>query len=267
MSTQIARNTNIRFILEDAIQIAALTTTPAAYATLPVTNVTSFASEAVLRVPGTGFTFRAVWSTARLFDTLALSGHNLTSAAVVTFRLYESDGGAELASRIFTSITQTLSWVIDLVNPVEAKVFTITIVDDTNTMGFLQIGRVACGKAHVPVTNMGANASLEWKSTGTKERAKSGSMVVFPGYLYREIKLSFDFVSMEERDVLNSFFRQGGASQSIFITCYPNWQYPNFENDYHGFFHISEDSVPMSHTFMDQFALSFSVSDSALIAL
>ena len=265
MSLQLPDNTNIRYLLSNSAETATLTVTPSSVADQGIDNLFFVGSYKVLVVPATAFVLKAVWAADQSINTVVIDKHNLTSTATVVFELVAS-GGAIIASKTFTTIQKCLSWCIDVNSPyTTVRKIKITITDDDNTDLYLKVNRFAAGIALVPVYNIQTGASLQYVDTGISERAKSGAFTVFPGNIYREIKVSMDFVSMTERNYWASFFRNMGIRASIYISVYPNSTDIGMEQDHEGFFHLDGSIPVLTHQFIGEFSLSLDLSDSELL--
>ena len=243
----------IKWLLADLIHSAALVANPEPV--LPVANVMQHGSHLVMRSTSlVTQTITATWEVSQAFDTAAIGQHNLTNTAQVTVDFYETPGGQLVGS--FSPVIKPVITVFPLV---------VTVTDTSNPKGYVQLGRLVAGAAFVPDFNMAYGLSLEMVDTGHADRARSGAKIVFAGLPYRKISMTFSHLSNENRSVLQSFLTQLGYTQSIFVSCYPNWVDVDLEKDYEGFFHLAEP-LRISHDRQHQWAVQVTLEDSELIA-
>ena len=261
-------NTNIRFLFNNLIESenATLAATPSVYGELPESNLLLVGDSSIMRVPATSYSLTCTWGSAQQIDTVVVGKHNLTNSATVTFQLFTvATDTVPVATKVFSYVDQIFSWIIDNESFYTIEKIKVIVQDDTNTDGYLDLGRIAAGKAFIPQHTIKAGATKENEYTGKSSKSMAGSTIVFPGFSYKILKVSLDFLSFEERDELDYFFRNAGITKSFFATVYPNWTSWPMERDHQGFFHLDGKNPPLSHNFMDEFSLSITLSDSEII--
>ncbi|OQW92925.1 MAG: hypothetical protein BWK79_00180 [Beggiatoa sp. IS2] len=256
-------SSKIRFLLNNLLLDAILSATPEPEESLPVENILEYGSHLVMRSTSlTTQTITATWGATQVFDTVAIGQHNLTAGASVTVAFYATPGGT-----LVESFTPTIKPIMTAYPAsVEARQMVVTVTDSANPKGYVQIGRVAAGVAFVPAFNMEYGLSLELVDTGSADRSRSGTKVIFAGMPYRKISMNFNHLDSGNRQVLQDFFlNQLGYTRSIFVSCYPNWVEAALEKDYEGFFHLSEQ-LRVAHDKRHKWAVNVGLEDSELVS-
>jgi len=237
----------MRIISQNDFDSSALSSVPACAAAAPVTNLQIPRRGAVARIsPVAAWTISGIFNMAgKSFSGLALCRHNLTGGATVRLRLYSD---AAMTSLVYDStalaIGSPLEWgvfpwggdtgqgngyfgwptayhTLWFNKTANVAAFKIDIVDNGNTDGYLEIGRVYLGDYWAPSGGIKYGFAMAWKELTTQTRMASMSLHS-EGYTpYRTFSGGMKMDSAADRADFMAFSRVVGLRKDFFISFYP----------------------------------------------
>lgn len=231
---------NLRLIIDNTHDTATLSATSEA---LPIAYTqrsgrayawrsTSTASQVIQgTLPGTVF-----------IDAIVLYRHNLSAAATARIELLDSDGNV-----IHDTGEQSLAELIPLgifrlgidpwgatyndqipvtcspfwLTPMAIGGYRITLSDDTNPAGFLQVGRIIAGLSFSPTFNPSYGLKLEWQENVEHRRTEGGSLRSIGQGLARRLEMDLDYMAETDRAKLTAEFVKRGKGADVFVSVYP----------------------------------------------
>lgn len=240
---------NLKLLLENVLDRATLSASPALVSTLPATNLQISRRDALARsTSAADQTILAVWSAAQVIDSLCLWGHNLTIHGTWRVRLYASadgtgtplyDSGAAPAlprkalgelrwgvdplGAVWTSAGGTPHAALWLSAPV-LGVFSarLELSDATHPAGYLEAQRLYLGQAFCPTVNLNWGAELSYQDESTFIRSARGSLFVESGPRYRQLSLTLDELSDAEVMQLGAAVSAAGKAADALVAVYPD---------------------------------------------
>ena len=239
---------NLRLLLNNLLDTATLSVSPALAASLPADNLKIARRDAVART--TGLNTQHVYgnlAAPNWIDTVALWGHNLTSGGSWRIRLYDAadrtgtlvyDSGAQAAVALKTlgELTWGISplneyWsatgvtphtVLALTTAVYAASFDLEWSDAANPAGYTQVGRVYLGKSFVPTVNFDWGQSLRQQDDSSYLRSAAGSLFVDRSNRYRVLTLTLSWLTDEEVTRLFDELGARGKETDVLVSAYPD---------------------------------------------
>lgn len=272
-----AASANVRIITPNDADAATLTASPAAVATLPVTNLQDPTRARLWRsisaVPQTIF---GDWADAYSVSGFALVRHNLTPNATLRLKIYDGPGqtGMMLYDSGNTAIGTAIGWG-ELVwgrdawggsnifsgwayafttlwfSADYARSFSLTITDTANPDGYLQASRLFLGQYFEPLMNFDYGVSLGWEESSKQQRTDGGTLRTDAFDPYRRITFSLSNLGDGERAQLMEIARKVGMRDDLFLSCFPG-QGGAKERDYAGQMKAVQ-VARLSHPRLDRF--------------
>lgn len=237
---------NVRLIYDNAADRATLAASPALVSTLPVTNLQDPSRSRPARTTSTADqVVTGEWSRLEMIGGMALSRHNLSSAATLRLELFSGagltgtllfDSGTVLAVSAFgwgefgwgmTGWGGTVfdSWPDRFSNlyftAVLARSFRLTIKDASNSAGYLQCGRLFLGPYFEPISNMSYGLTCGPEEESQQARTDGGTLRTDPLGSFRRWLFDLDWVEPAERATLTEILRLKGKRADMFINCFP----------------------------------------------
>lgn len=181
------------------------------------------------------------WTEPIPVNCAVLDRHNLSGAASVRYQLYLHDAevydtGAIAVGHIIPAglwragIHKIGATWDDQLEARVAEVFlpstyyadqvVITISDPLNTDGRLMITRIPVGCTSTLSANFNWGAEICWNNSTEQYKTVGGGMDIEPGELYRQLKLSFGFLSSTDRQHLHVNFSRC-KQRPVFVSAYP----------------------------------------------
>jgi len=220
----------------------ALTSTPAAVATLPVGNLLVPEREDIARWLAPSVEIVGRYPSSRIIDSLALSRTNLSSQAAVrlevfadhdlTVPLYDSGAlppypvlgwgefgwGAPIGAGVYHDWPQVFTTVT--FEPVACMAWRLTVSDPENPQARIDIGRAIAGLSWAPKYNTGG-ISIEWADDGKQART-AGSSLITEGDVepYRRVDIPLEVLTQADRARLSEIGRKLGTRWDFFLICY-----------------------------------------------
>lgn len=237
---------NLRLCAKNAFEFAPLTASPAAVATLPVTNLQLPARARVWRsTTDAAQTLFATWNgSGHYLNFVMLSRHNLEagatwrvqvySDAAWTTQVYDSGtvdaydfatlgeldfGVEELGSSVFNGFLGQMFSLAYFARVLALSV-KVTISNVGNAAGYVQASQLFGGD-YTELTYNAREAGLAWRETGGIERSAGGTPRTEASVAWRELDLNLASVSAADRPTLMDMLRYAGKRRPVFAALYP----------------------------------------------
>lgn len=231
---------------------------------LPVSNMKDRQLSKVWRTQGVDKTwtwFQVNFGTQRLIDIVSLLSHTISYVGKVRIRLWSDlemtdmvyDSGYVGSWPVLTSFgvkpwgvwqwgepigvveipeDQKINFIHILPEGKYAFMMRVDIDDESNSAGYIDIGRCYAGPSFVPSKNISYGFEIRWVDNSESQRSLSGQKYSQTKSKYREAKFSFDFLTKEEV-YLNLFEyidrRKGVVGDVLFIPSPDNPEYFIYE--------------------------------------
>lgn len=219
---------NVRFLYTFKTDSAAITTASEVTG-LPAENVAQeFVGKVWRSTADTGQWVKFDLGSAGKITMLAIFGHNLTSAAVVTLEANSSDDWTSPpyskaltwnALAIVEFLDQTYRW------------WRITIEDGANPDGYIEIGRICAGEYYEPAVNVVETAKKSLVDPSTVEESDGRNEWCVERAKYRTFSVSFSDIDAAQQGELETMFRAIGITRPLVFALDPD-EYPEDETIY-----------------------------------
>lgn len=242
---------NMRIIYDNVADKAlSLTSTQsAASASTVVANLLNDTKAAVFRVLGTVAEFTLTWSTDQVVSGVMLPFCNLTADATMRVRGYTSTDtllfdtgdldacpGSPLAlwnwsnniganAFAYAGGTYGRLWF----TPRTVRKIVVTVIDSTNTQGYVEMSRLVCGHYWSPTHNPSVGAPITAVDSSKHYRNESGDLLTEVGHKYRRQSMELSALNPSDRQALWDIMRGNGMSKPIFVSLYPDSLDPALE--------------------------------------
>lgn len=238
---------NVRIITPNEADDAVLTASPAMVTTLPVENLQDQTRARVARsvgLPAPQY-IRGDFNAIKQISSMALVRHNLTGAAIIRLKLWDTAGqsGTLLYDSGDVTLGDALGWgdfvwgvdpwsddqfadwpvafTVLWFDPYAAASFEIAITDDANTDGYVEFARLFMGLYWSPQTNFAYGIKMAWREKSTQERTDGGTLRTDARGPYRAWSFDLRWLSQGERAQLADILRKAGLRNDMFISCFP----------------------------------------------
>ena len=235
----------MRILATNATDSATLTATPAAVATLPVTNLQNSYREQVCRWSELDAQqIAATWTSGQPINCVALYRTNFAAGATWRVRLYSDsifattiyDSGVVDAASAVT--LDGLAWGVDPLGKtlytdwdygvsvlwfdgVVAQSMTIDIADPSNATGYPQASRLFAGAYFECSVAPSLGANIAWMENTAHVRTEGGSLRTEKGASWRVLNVTLDLMSEVDRLQLSNILREQGMRSDMFVSVYP----------------------------------------------
>lgn len=133
---------------------------------------------------------------------------------------WEDSGFWEGTSREFDDLSKGIYLIHLPPRPLACERITVEIMDAGNPAGFLDIGRLICGKAWSPKYNYGYEGnSLDFEDLTNREEGSSGARFYNPRPMRRSFSFSFEYLPEAQtfQDIYRIVSRSGTHRQVVVI--------------------------------------------------
>lgn len=250
---------NFRILAPNVIGAATLTCSPAENAAYPVANVAHHRRmPEVLRTSGlSAQEIRATWAANQTIQGVAITRHNLTTAATWRVQLYSDaalttliggfDSGNVTAfdgtgmtvhentyEQSFRGHKNSVVWFSSAATTVRGM--RITLTDAGNTDGYIEVRSVLAGSVFEPpgTENFEFGHALKLLADVDQKRTRGGTLLAVANTATVDRSWAFDLRLMRQstRDWLYDLARTHGKSTPFFISMYPADTVRRLERDY-----------------------------------
>lgn len=240
---------HIRIITPNAADIATLSVSPAAAATLPVTNLQDQTRTRVWR--STSIAQQVIsfnWSSGVSLSAFSLVRHNLSPSATIRLRIWNSENqtGTVLYDSGTVALGTSLPWGIFVwgVDPwgggnifsgwaysfttlwfatvIAARSGSLVIDDAGNAEGYIQASRLFLGPYFSPSINAGdGGLKIGWAESSNQQRTDGGSLRTDGILPNRRISFRLAHLPEVERIQLFEIARVVGLRRDFFLSIFP----------------------------------------------
>ena len=212
----------------------------------------------------------------RFVDGVAVLNHNLSVNSRVVIELLLDDVVVAVSGEIRPSEVKPLGQFVFGVDPWGASDlsvlpqkqfvwwldditlcngYRITIGDEDNQEGFLQIGRIFAGQAYSPKFNPAYGLTLEWQDFGEHRRTEGGSLRTIGQGSARRLSFDLDLIETRGRDELSRQFVRYGKEQDIYVNVYPTQR--GIKEAEHAFVARRDATYRHQHDYYGNWAMRF----------
>lgn len=235
---------NFRVIYDNAANRAALSVSSAASAELGALNLLNDRKGEVWRAAGTTATITATWTSGQLIGGVMLPYSNLGSGSTIRVKGYTNpgdaspayDSGAVLGSP--SAPLGQLDWGNEPLGvnaysyagaacarlwfpTIAVRKLEIIVSDPTHPSGYIEIGRLVCGRYWEAEKNADYGAGITPVDRTELSRNDGGDLVADIGTQHRKITLSLSNMTLADRNALWNILQGNGKRQPIFFSLYP----------------------------------------------
>lgn len=263
---------NLRIVQSNNADSATLSASNTAGA-LVADNLKSTFKSQVYRSTGTTTIITAEWAAAQYISIAAFAFANFSSAATMRVKGYTLSGdvtpsfdtgdvvccsegsladydwgevGAGANSFAYGGGVYATAWTpLDLVQKI-----TIEIKDPTNSLGYIEAGRLIIGKYWQAERNADYGAQINYIDRSQSSRNDAGDLMIDRGTRHKSMSLSFALMPTVDRDNLTKLLINNGTSRPFFISLYPENSDPKMEQ-MHTVWGVLTDTAPISSVHFD----------------
>jgi hypothetical protein len=186
-------------------------------------------------------------TTARNFRIFALINHNLSQSATWRVKLGTSSGGAQVYDTGVKQVwnmdfTDILPWestgwwtgvaeddfirtpyvaIVALPDVYTARYWEISITDESNDDGYIQIGRIFAGPAFQAENDASSGMPCRWVDLSETTRSESGALWGVSRPAYRMSDMLFPVLTADEGKWLHDIQRQARTTQEVMFCPFP----------------------------------------------
>ena len=235
---------NLRILFNNVADSATLTATTSA-TFFPTTNMQQDIKGKVWRsTSAISNVLTLSWSTSQSINCIVLPYTNLSNSATIKVTLFSGINGT--GSTLYTSSTVPAisyslpTWDISYtgVNAYSygggsiARVYLpstvanvqsiqITLVDSTNSQGYLEVARVLAGVYWSPKFNTDFGITIDLIDQSTHSRAQSGNIITDIGPVYKKLSFNLNYMNASDRDYLLQIMRLNGMRKPMYVSLFP----------------------------------------------
>jgi hypothetical protein len=248
---------NLRILYQNkAASATTLTSTGAVSGNYPITNLLSEVKGRVYRQQTVSNTITLTWNSAQTLGAVILAYNNLSATGQYRVQLYDDEAGG-LPNRVYDS---ALSTAPDDLNAVYASTtpehyrysygsgkttaiyfpvvsgvrrLELTLVDTSNTSGYIEISSLLIGDYWSPTYNTEfSGLDVSWEDSSVHKRTQSGNLVTEISTISKRLEFSLSYLTPDDRTSLINIVRQYGMRQPIFVSIFPDDPDNQREQDY-----------------------------------
>lgn len=232
---------NVRLITPNLSDLVTMTVSPAAVATLLVTNLQNQTRARLWRsTSAAAQTIYGDWASNQTLSSVVLARSNLSTGAELTLKLYS--GAGQSGSLLYDSTAQTKTGNLDWgyrdfgwwFTPTSGvRSFSLKVDDTANDDGYVEASRLVLGTYFEPVRNMSYGLALDWKEDSKQERTEGGTLRTDGKSPFRGWSFHLGRLTETERASILSIARNVGVRDDLYLSCFPDAS-GNTERDYAG---------------------------------
>jgi hypothetical protein len=165
-------------------------------------------------------------SSSESINTVIISGHNLSNAAVITLLADDTpDWGAPAVSEV---VTWREDHCIKFFTATAKAYYRITIDDPANVDGVIKIGRIFLGTYTQITPSSYASFNITNSRNDVVQKTETGNVYGSIGSSFRVFKYSFPKISMTMLTTLRTIFSTVGTVKPIYLFNFDTyWTYIN----------------------------------------
>lgn len=185
------------------------------------------------------------WSSAQSINCVVLPFTNLSKTATINVSAYNAVNGTGTllyTSNTINAIPYTIpSWdttytgtnaysygggtstVVYFPSTLTSVIsLTITLFDNANTQGYVEVSRILCGQYWSPAFNADFGITLDYVDQSSHSRAQSGNIITDIGPVHKTLSFSLNFMSTSDRNYLVQIMKLNGMRKPLFVSIFPN---------------------------------------------
>lgn len=240
-------SSNIRMlVVNDFDEATVVLGAGVAVPTLPASNLQIYNNSRILRVASPEFTLVGNFADIRLISALVLWRHNLTAAATFRLELFANanqDGALIYDTGVLNAMPQITfgdwDWRIQPVvssaldswatkytqhwfEPKFARSYRLTVSDELNEAGHLDLTRIYMGRHYVPAVNFSYGSQFAFGSSETQLRTEDGGLFSQASEVWRKVQFALEHLNEADRPGFIAAMRHVKLSRDWFISLYPD---------------------------------------------
>lgn len=233
---------HLRIIHDNAADRATLTVSSSASAALGAANLKTDRKGEVWRTVGASGSITAEWPTAQTLGGVALAYTNLRTSATIRVQAYTLPGDAVPAydSGVLPAcpgvLAQQLEGQVPGVNTfgyagapcarlwfptLAARKIVVTLSDANHPSGYLEFGRLICGRYWEAEKNVDYSASVTPVDRSELSRSDAGDLVADIGTQHRKMVLPLPNAGTVDRNSLWNILWNNGKRRPVFASLFP----------------------------------------------
>lgn len=111
--------------------------------------------------------------------------------------------------------------IVDYFAPIIGRYIQITLVDNTNSDGYLQAGRLLVGEYIEPAINVAYDADINIIDESVLNRSRGGVIRSLNKPVYRQIVCNWQYLTDAERTKFINILLSSGKRKDVFLSIYP----------------------------------------------
>lgn len=269
---------NLRILYRNLADSATITTTGTA-AGYPATNLQTDTKGLVWRSTSTSATTITVaWASDQTINCVFLPFTNLTTTSTIRVVLKTSGGTSIYDSGTVSAVPYSLStWTtttnsnmysyglgtsvrIYTSNQTTVRSMEITLVDGSNTQGYMEVSRILCGSYWGLTYNVEYGLDVSYNDRSSSTRSQNGNLIIDNGTVSKSISFSLGYMSTTDRNLLIQLFRQHGTKRPLMVSLFPADSDKEKEAVYE-IYGILQDSGTISHPVYSQYTSSIKIEE------
>jgi hypothetical protein len=246
---------NFRVIFDNATDRASLAVSSWASESLGGANLFSDYKGEVWRAASKTATITLSWGKAEFVGGVLLPYANLTAEATVRVRLFAQPDDVEPVLDTGTILAcpgatlDTLAWGVEALgvnaysyagsscgrawfNQAPARRVEITISDENNPAGYIEVGRLVTGRYWEGERNVDYDPQLTLVDSTNNTRSDAGDLLSDVGTKSRKLSLGLSNLSPAERKTLWGLLAGNGRAKPIFFSLFPDHEDTSLEQTY-----------------------------------
>jgi hypothetical protein len=272
---------NLRVVYDNAADRATLSASSTAGGLVVNNLLTDFKSE-VWRSTSTTATLTITWATAEIIGMVALAFCSLSPLATFRVRGYAHAAdttplidvtgyaceGSDLTSFNWGSEplgvnaysygggTYGVLWFTQ--DAYEKLV--IDIVDNTNTLGYIEASRVICGSYWSPTYNAEYGVQVGITDNSKQERTDAGDLRTDRGTIAKTLSFDVSFLTSQDRNKVYNILRGNGLFRPIYVSLTPEADDPTEEQVFQIYGKMSRQGS-IKYQFINQFSSTIEIEE------
>lgn len=136
----------------------------------------------------------------------------------------------------------------------------ITILDSSNSTGYVEISRVLIGNCWSPTYNTSFGVTTQFVDTSTHSRTTAGNIVTDSGPVYKTLSFELQYMSETDKAFLLQLIKLNGKRAPLWVSLFPSDGDPGREAVYQIYGKIA-DNVTISHPLYTQYVSSLTLEE------
>lgn len=274
---------NLRLIYNNVADTSILTTGTTISATnYPASNLNKDAKSMVWRSNNTTTdTITMTWTTDQVVNAIILPFTNLSVTCTMAITLYSDTAGATnigtysaaacVPAALDTYNSQaTGNYVYSygggttarryITKVTNCRKIVITLVDSSNSAGYLEVSRCIVGSYWSPKYNTSFGLEVGVVDSSTVSRTQSGNIITDAGTINKTLNLPLGFMNTADRDALFAIMRTNGMRKSLYVSTFPEDTDGNKEQIYQIYGRLSSLAT-IVHPMFTQYTSSLQIEE------